>query len=102
MTFDDQSWLAELHADDPQRRVRALHAACPCTGSSLRFERYMPLLHQMTRDPNAEVRRVALHLEKDALELLAVEDERANGFRRNRPGGWGKRREPRRASSRQG
>ena len=102
MAFDDQPWLAELHSDDPCRRVRALHAACTCTGSSRLFERYMPLLHEMTKDPNPQVRRVALHLEKDALELLAVEDERANGFRRNRPGGWGNRREPRRPSFRQG
>jgi hypothetical protein len=31
----------------------------------------------MTKDPDAEVRRVALHLEKDALELMGGQQARA-------------------------
>jgi hypothetical protein len=48
------------------------------------------------------VRAVAIHLEIDALEQLAIADERANGFRRNRPGGNGRRRESRKAEVRHG
>ena len=99
---DDHAWLADLQSGDPARQVRALHAACPCSGSSARYERYMPLLQEMKKDPRPEVRRVALHLDEDALEVTAVVDERANSFERNRPGGWGRRGEPRRRAVRYG
>ena len=100
--MDEGAWLADLQSGDSLRQVRALHAACPCSGSSLLYEQYMPLLHELKKDPRPEVRRVAIHLDEDALEVAVVADERANGFVRNRPGGWGRRREPRRKAVRYG
>ncbi|MGH9224492.1 MAG: hypothetical protein ACRD2W_12100 [Acidimicrobiales bacterium] len=60
----------------------------PLFGFLVLDERYLPLLHEMKEDPDPKVRRVALHLEEDALEVSVVADERANDFERNRPGGW--------------
>lgn len=100
--LDKGAWLADLQSGDLLRQVRALHAACPCSGSSRLYERYMPRLHGLKKDPRPEVRRVAIHLDEDAIEVAVVADERANGFVRNRPGGWGRRREPRRKAVRYG
>lgn len=102
MATDEAAWLADLGSGDPVRQIRALHAACPCSGSSELYERYMPQLHELRKDPRPKVRRIALHLDEDALEVLAVADERASGFHRNRPGGWGSGGEPRRKSVRLG
>ena len=95
MAIDEEAWLAELQSGDAARQIRALHRACPCSGSSRLYERYMPLLHAMKKDSRPEVRKVALHLEEDALQVSMMTDERWNGFRRNRPGGWGREGEPR-------
>lgn len=97
-----ERWLQELESDDEGRVVSALHAACPCTGDSELYETFMVLLARFKKDPRPRVRRTALHLERDALEQLAIEDERANGFVRNRPGGDGRRGETRRPDVRHG
>lgn len=55
------------------------------------------VLHRFKKDERQPVRRTALHLERDALEILAKDDEEAAGFVRNRPGGNGRRGETRRA-----
>lgn len=65
------------------------------------YEQHKHVLHALKADPRPAVRAVAIHLEKDALDLMAEEDEKANGFVRNAPGGSG-RRETRRAAQRQG
>ena len=102
MAVDEIAWLADLRSGDAARQIRALHAACPCSGSSCLYERYMPLLHELKKDPRPEVRRVALHLDEDALEVSAIADERAGGYRRNRPGGSGRAGQPRRPAVRLG
>jgi hypothetical protein len=93
----DVDWRRDLASGDEERVVRALHGACPCSGSSTRYEQYMDLLHQFKKDPRPKVRAVALHLEEDAFDRLRREDERTNGFVRNRQGGNGRRGEPRKA-----
>lgn len=95
MVADEEAWLADLESGDAARQISALHRACPCSGSSQLYERYMPLLHGMKKDRRAEVRNVALHLEEDALQVSMMTDEGWNGFSRNRPGGWGRHGEPR-------
>lgn len=101
MAIDEKAWRADLQSGDALRQVRAVHAACTGWGSLL-YERCMPLPRALKKDPRPKVRRVALHLEGDALELTAVVDERASGFERNRRGGWGRRGEPRRTRVRLG
>jgi len=75
---------------------------CPCSGSSAQYEELMPLVHELGKDPRPAVRAVALHLELDAFQRLALEDEVANGFVRNRPGGNPRRGETRRSRQRYG
>lgn len=98
----DEELLRDLNSDVEAVVVSALHSACPCSGSSRQYERFMAILGRFKHDPRPRVRAVALHLEQDALEALAKDDERANGWVRNRPGGNGKRREARRAKVRYG
>ena len=93
-------WQARLRSNDERQVVSALHAACPCTGSSETYEADMAILQRFKKDPRPEVRKVALHLEVDALEELAKQDERACGWVRNRPGGNGRRGEAHRPSAR--
>ncbi|MEY2469469.1 MAG: hypothetical protein QOF21_2167 [Actinomycetota bacterium] len=83
----DERWLVELDSDDEATVISALHAACPCSGSSDRYERYLFILRRFEKDVRPAVRKTALHLQLDAFEELAKEDERADGFVRNRAGG---------------
>lgn len=102
MVSEHADWLTDIESDDEQRVIRALHRACPCNKSAVLYEEFMPLLHRMAKDERPRVRAVALHLQEDAMTELARQDELANGFVRNRPGGSGRRREARRADRRQG
>ena len=83
----NEQWLEQLESDEESVVISALHAACPCGGSSERYETYMHVLRRFEKDPRSAVRKVALHLQLDAFEELAKDDERAAGFVRNRPGG---------------
>jgi hypothetical protein len=49
----------------------------------------------MKKDSRPAVRKVALHLEVDAISELDQDDMEANGFIRNRPGGQEARTRPR-------
>ena len=97
-----QDWLADLASDDEAVVISALHEACVCTGSAELYEGFLPLLQRFKKDPRPAVRRVAIHLERDSLESLVRDDERANGFVRNQAGGNGRHGELRRAPRRQG
>jgi hypothetical protein len=92
----DEQWLADLECDDEAVVISALHAACPCRGSSRRYEGFTAMLQRFQKDPRPAVRKTALHLEYDAFEELTKEDERSAGWVRNRPGGNGRRGERRR------
>jgi hypothetical protein len=91
----DEDWPERLNCDDETVVISALRAACPCGGSSERYEEYKQLLTRFQKDPRPHVRKVALHLQQDAFEELAKDDEVAVGWMRNRPGGNGKRGERR-------
>lgn len=94
-------WRSDLQSPDEATVVSALHAACPCEGDRARdrYEEFMHLVSTFKKDRRPKVRAVALHLERDALEELAKEDERSVGWTRNRPGGNSRRsdRRPRRS-----
>ena len=92
----------DLRSEDEATVIAALHRACPCGGSSRTYEALMPLVRALQKDSRPTVRTVAMHLEVDAFQALAMEDERANGWVRNRPGGNPRRGETRRASRRYG
>ena len=98
----EEQWRTDLESDDEARVISALHDACPCTGSAELYEKFLPILNKFKKDPRAAVRKVALHLEIDALGQLNKDEERGAGFLRNRPGGNGRRREIRRADVRYG
>ena len=97
-----EEWLADIESADESRVVSALHDACPCSGSAALYQEFMALLHRFKKDARPEVRRVALHLEVDALDALRKEDEEAAGWVRNPPGGGGRRGRIRRVEIRQG
>jgi hypothetical protein len=101
---DDQRTALEydLESSDEARVISALHRACPCSGSPDLYEAFIPLLHRFKKDTRPAVRAVALHLEVDALERLCRLDEEAAGFKRNKAGGHGRRRETRRSDIRYG
>ena len=98
----EQRWLNDLASDDEATVVRALHRACPCSGSADLYMRYKHQLHALKKDARPEVRQVALHLEVDALDQLTVHDEQANGFFRGRPDAWFRGRELRSTDMREG
>ena len=102
MTLRVEDWVADLASEDEAVVVRALHQACPCSGSAVLYERFTARLQDLKKDPRPTVRQVALHLEEDALDQLKIQDEQANGYRRNRPGGAGRRGEIKRADIRDG
>ena len=102
MTLRVEEWLANLASEDEAVVVRALHQACPCSGSAFLYEQYTSRLRELKKDSRPAVRQVALHLDEDALDQLKIQDEQANGYRRNRPGGAGRRGEIKRADIRDG
>ena len=94
--------LADLASGEEAVVLKALHAACPCSGSDAFFAQNNAAIRALEKDARPHVRAVAKHVQVDALDQLRQEDERAGGFRRNRPGGSGRRGETRRAAIRQG
>ena len=96
----DEDLMRDLGSEQESVVVSALHAACPCSGSSRQYESFMAILGRFKHDSRPRVRAVAIHLEQDAFEALAKDDELASGWVRNRPGGNGKREEARRAKVR--
>lgn len=83
----DADFLDSLASDDAEVVVAALHAACPCGGSSERYEAFLDVVRGFEKDPRPAVRKAAMHLQYDAFEELTKDDERAAGFVRNRAGG---------------
>ena len=88
---DRDEWLNDLGSPDAERRINALHRACPCHGPATEYEEFMPLIAKMKKDSSPAVRKVALHVERDALDQLLVADLRSVGYERNRAGGHGRR-----------
>lgn len=99
---DAERLLADLDSDDEEVVIRALHTACPCSGDDTFFVRHQRALRRLERDARPAVREVAKHLQRDAIDEMRQEDERAAGFDRNPRGGFGPKGQPRRADVRQG
>jgi len=58
--------LAALRSPDEETRIRALHRVCPCGVSFAVYERYMDEVGRLKKDSSPAVRRVAIHVERDA------------------------------------
>ncbi len=94
VTDDDIRSLIEAYgSSDPEIRVRALKASCPCHIPWDVYERLRKPALRLRRDPDPHVRALALHLEEDGRSLERMEadmrrwaddDERAADLRRER------------------
>jgi hypothetical protein len=76
--------LARLRSADADIRVRALHAVCPCGAGFVLYERLRGEVKALQKDPDPRVREMALHVERDACEIEAVEE----GLDRAAEQGW--------------
>ena len=65
--------LVQMRSADANTRVRALHAVCPCAAGFLPYEHLRGEVKRLQKDPDARVRDMALHVERDACEIEAVE-----------------------------
>lgn len=59
----------ELQSIDDEARASALRSLCPCRASWEAFEQLLPLVERLKKDPNPEVRSVAMHVLEDAYEM---------------------------------
>ncbi len=64
--------LEGLGSMDEQVRARALRRLCPCSSWCL-YEKHMDLVRKFTKDPSPLVRKVALHIEREIIELESQE-----------------------------
>jgi len=69
----DRFHEADLLSEDEDVRAKALRRLCPCHGSFEMYDKYLDVIRQMRKDESDKVRRVALHLEEDALVLESME-----------------------------
>jgi hypothetical protein len=60
-----------LRADDPKTRARAVSAVCPCRMERSVFERFLPEVRRMQKDPDERVRKAAAHVLEESLQLLS-------------------------------
>ena len=66
----------DLSSPNEDVRAKALRRLCPCHGSFEMYDRYLDVIRAMQKDPSEKVRRVALHLEEDALVLESMQSAR--------------------------
>jgi hypothetical protein len=66
----------DLYSTDEDVRAKALRRLCPCHGSFEMYDKYLDVIRAMQKDPSDKVRRVALHLEEDALLLESMQYRR--------------------------
>ena len=64
--------LEGLSSTDEEARARALSRLCPCHSWCL-FEKHLDLVRRFSKDPSPLVRRVALHIEHEIIELESQE-----------------------------
>jgi len=65
--------LARLRSADADTRIRALHAVCPCGAGFGLYERLRGEVKRLQKDPDPRVREMALHVERDACQIEAIE-----------------------------
>jgi len=63
----------DLYSPDENVRAKALRRLCPCHGSFEMYDKYLDVIRSMQKDESEKVRRVALHLEEDALVLESMQ-----------------------------
>src|SRR5215470_11382872 len=95
--------LAALLSADPNARIKALRAICPCAAGFPLYERFRGEVKLLQKDPDPRVRATALHVEHDACEIETIEaglDRAAEqGWRYSDPG-WVRRKRQRQATGR--
>lgn len=64
---------SRLRSADPQARVTALHAICPCGAGFPLYERFRGEVQRLQKDADPAVRAAALHVELDAYEIETIE-----------------------------
>ena len=64
---------ADLYSADADVPAKALRRLCPCHGSYDLYDKYLDVIRKMQKDESEKVRRVALHLEEDALVLESMQ-----------------------------
>jgi hypothetical protein len=70
---DPDGALARLRSADADTRLRALHAVCPRGAGFVLYERLRGEVKRLQKDPDPRVQQKALHVERDACEIEAVE-----------------------------
>ena len=75
---DSQSRFREddLWSHDEAVRAKALRRLCPCHGSFEMYDKYYDVIRAMQKDSSERVRKIALHLEEDALVLESMQSRR--------------------------
>jgi hypothetical protein len=70
---DPDEMLARLRSADANTRIKALHAVCPCAAGFELYERLRGEIKRLQKDPDPWVRDMALHVERGACEIEAIE-----------------------------
>jgi hypothetical protein len=92
---------AQLRSPNEHVRVQALHRICPCGSGFSLYEQLLDDVKQLQKDPNLEVRRMALHVEEDACTIELIETNLVRDSEAGRRGGdadWTRRKRKRQAS----
>jgi hypothetical protein len=76
--------LAGLRSADADTRVSALRPVCPCGAGFGLYERLRSEVKRLQKDPDSRVREMALHVERDACQIEAIE----TGLDRAAEQGW--------------
>jgi hypothetical protein len=67
--IDREQLLQDIQSPDEQVRARAVRSLCPCHAGWEVFETHLDVVSRLTKDPDREVRKNALHVFEDAGEM---------------------------------
>jgi hypothetical protein len=66
----DASRIASgLCDEDPKVRARAVSSVCPCRMDRPVFERFLPEVRRLRKDPNPQVRAAAAHVLQESFQM---------------------------------
>jgi hypothetical protein len=91
---DIDALRAQFRSPDEHVRLRALHNVCPCGAGFSLDERLLVDVKRLQKDPSPEVRRMALHVEQDAMTIELIEtnlDQATESGRRGGDADWTRR-----------
>jgi hypothetical protein len=60
---------AELSDTDPKVRARAVSSVCPCRMDRQVFERFLPEVRRLRKDPDPQVRAAASHVLTESFQM---------------------------------